>query len=106
MSKTVYLDNNATTRVAPEVVEAMQPFFGEFYGNPSSMHAFGGQVARPMEEARAKLAALIGADPGPPIDDATEFDRLHVITISGDHQVTSRIERYGASSPQAEKPVP
>lgn len=63
MSRTVYLDNNATTRVAPEVVEAMQPFFDELYGNPSSMHAFGGQVARPMEEARAKLAALIGADP-------------------------------------------
>lgn len=63
MNRTVYLDNNATTRVAPEVVEAMQPYFGELYGNPSSMHAFGGQVARPMEEARARLAALIGADP-------------------------------------------
>ena len=40
MSKTVYFDNNATTQVAPEVREAMMPFFGELYGNPSSMHAF------------------------------------------------------------------
>ena len=40
----VYMDNNATTRVAPEVVEEMTPYFSEFYGNPSSMHTFGGQV--------------------------------------------------------------
>ena len=44
MNKVVYLDNNATTRIAPEVVEAMMPFFGDRYGNPSSMHAFGGEV--------------------------------------------------------------
>ena len=59
----VYLDNNATTQVAPEVVEAMQPFFTDLWGNPSSMHYFGGQVARHIEGARAKIAALIGADP-------------------------------------------
>ncbi len=64
MSRVVYLDNNATTQVAPEVVEAMLPFFGTLYGNPSSMHAFGGQVARPVEEARAHVAALLNADPG------------------------------------------
>jgi len=63
MIRTFYFDNNATTRVAPEVIEAMQPYFGELYGNPSSMHAFGGQVAGPVEEARAKVAALIGAEP-------------------------------------------
>ncbi len=61
--KTVYLDNNATTRVAPEVQEAMLPFFGELYGNPSSMHAFGGQVAKHLEAAREEVARFINADP-------------------------------------------
>ncbi len=61
--RTVYLDNNATTRVADEVTAAMLPFFGELWGNPSSMHFFGGQVARHVEQAREKVAALIGADP-------------------------------------------
>jgi cysteine desulfurase len=59
----VYLDNNATTCVAPEVRDAMLPFFTELWGNPSSMHAFGGRVARHVEEARALVAALLGADP-------------------------------------------
>lgn len=63
MSKVVYLDNNATTRTAPEVVEAMIPFFSEKYGNPSSMHEFGGAVARPVADARSSLAGLLGADP-------------------------------------------
>ena len=63
MSKTVYFDNNATTRVAPEVVEAMQPFFGELYGNPSSMHAFGGQVARHLDRAREEVAAFLNCSP-------------------------------------------
>ena len=61
--RTVYLDNNATTQVAPEVTDAMLPFFSELWGNPSSMHFFGGQVARHVEQAREKVAALIGADP-------------------------------------------
>lgn len=61
--KNVYLDNNATTRVAPEVTEAMLPFFHDFWGNPSSMHYFGGQVGRHVENARAQVAALINADP-------------------------------------------
>jgi len=61
--KNVYLDNNATTQVAPEVVEAMMPFFKELWGNPSSMHAFGGGVKRHMEKAREQVAALINADP-------------------------------------------
>ncbi len=59
--KTVYLDNNATSAIAPEVVEAMTPYFGEFYGNPSSAHFFGGQVHRHVEKARQKLAGLLGA---------------------------------------------
>jgi cysteine desulfurase len=61
--KPVYLDNNATTAVAPEVLEAMLPYYRDLYGNPSSMHTFGGQVHRTLEEARARVAALIGADP-------------------------------------------
>ncbi len=58
----IYLDNNATTEVAPEVLEAMFPYYRDLYGNPSSMHTFGGQVHRKIEEARAQVAALIGAD--------------------------------------------
>ena len=59
----VYLDNNATTRVAPEVIEAMAPFFKDLWGNPSSMHAFGGQVRKHVDQAREQVAALLQADP-------------------------------------------
>ena len=59
--KTIYLDNNATTRVAPEVLEAMLPFFCERYGNPSSIHRFGGTVAAEVESARRHVAELLGA---------------------------------------------
>jgi cysteine desulfurase len=58
-----YFDNNATTRVAPEVVEAMLPFLSENWGNPSSAYTFGRQVGRHLDAARAKVAALINADP-------------------------------------------
>ena len=60
--KAVYFDNNATTRVAPEVRDAMLPFLDEFYANPSSIHRFGGQLAACVEEARTKMAALLGAE--------------------------------------------
>jgi len=60
---TIYFDNNATTRVAPEVVEAMLPFLGDLYGNPSSIHNFGGQVAAHVEAARGSVAELLGAEP-------------------------------------------
>ena len=63
MNKIVYLDNNATTRVAPEVVEAMMPFFGERYGNPSSMHAFGGEIAKYLAQARESAAAFLSCEP-------------------------------------------
>ena len=62
MNKVIYLDNNATTRVAPEVVEKMLPFFTERYGNPSSIHSFGGSVMPEIEEARRQVAELIGAN--------------------------------------------
>ena len=61
--KTIYFDNNATTRVADEVLEEIKPYFCELYGNPSSMHTFGGQVGIKIREAREKTAALLGCDP-------------------------------------------
>jgi cysteine desulfurase len=57
----IYLDNNATTRPAPEVVEAMLPFLTEWYGNPSSVHRFGQRARQAVEEARSSVATLIGA---------------------------------------------
>ena len=60
--KTVYVDNNATTMVAPEVSEVMVPYFSEYYGNPSSMHFFGGQVQKKVDEAREKVADFLGAE--------------------------------------------
>jgi cysteine desulfurase len=61
MNSEIYFDNNATTRVAPEVFEAMRPYLNELYGNPSSIHRFGSQVGKKIDEARAQVAALIGA---------------------------------------------
>jgi cysteine desulfurase len=59
----IYVDNNATTKVAPEVLEAMLPYFSDYYGNPSSMHSFGGDVAGAIKTARDNVAKLIGAAP-------------------------------------------
>jgi cysteine desulfurase len=61
--KIYYFDNNATTRVAPEVVDAMLPFLTEWWGNPSSAYRFGKEVAEHIEAARAGVAALINAEP-------------------------------------------
>lgn len=58
----IYLDNNATTRVDPAVVEVMLPFFSEQFGNPSSMHSFGNQVGRAIKQARCQVQALLGAE--------------------------------------------
>ncbi|MBD2298389.1 cysteine desulfurase NifS [Nostoc sp. FACHB-87] len=58
----IYLDNNATTKVDPQVLEAMMPYLTEYYANPSSMHTFGGQLAKAVKTAREQLAALLGAD--------------------------------------------
>lgn len=62
MSKVIYFDNNATTQVAPEVFEAMKPFLTELYGNPSSMHTFGGQVEKYIRNSRQAVANLLGCD--------------------------------------------
>lgn len=61
--KEIYADNNATTRVDEAVFDEMRPYFCELYGNPSSMHFFGGQVQRKIDEARNRTAALLGAQP-------------------------------------------
>ncbi|NET70552.1 MAG: cysteine desulfurase NifS [Sphaerospermopsis sp. SIO1G2] len=58
----IYLDNNATTKVAPQVVEAMLPYLSDYYANPSSMHTFGGQLAKDVKKARENVAALLGAE--------------------------------------------
>jgi cysteine desulfurase len=62
MADGIYLDNNATTMVAPEVVEAMLPFFTEQFGNPSSLHQFGDKVGRALKQARQQVQALLGAE--------------------------------------------
>ena len=106
--ETVYVDNNATTRVAPEVVEAMTPYFSDFYGNPSSMHAFGGSVGAKLKEAREQLASLLGALPEEIVftscgteSDSTAIhaalqsnpDKRHIITTRVEHPaVKNRVE--------------
>ena len=110
--KNVYLDNNATTMVAPEVTEAMMPFFHELWGNPSSMHAFGGQVKEYVEQARGQVASLIGADPTEIVFTScgTESDntalrgaveahgrRSHIITTRVEHPAVLSVCRYLAS---------
>ncbi len=61
--RTVYFDNNATTKVADEVAEEVGPLFCELYGNPSSMHTFGGQISRRIRQAREQVAGLLGCEP-------------------------------------------
>ncbi len=97
--KVVYVDNNATTKVAPEVLEAMLPYFSELYGNPSSMHFFGGQVQKKINEAREQVADFLGADPseiiftscGTESDNAAVFGTLNSYPEKR-HFVTSRVE--------------
>ena len=97
--KTIYLDNNATTQVAPEVLETILPYFHELYGNPSSAHSFGGQVAERLTEARDQVAGLLGARPGEIIftSGGTESDNAAVRSaLAADpekrHIVTSQVE--------------
>ena len=61
MNKVIYLDNNATTMVDPLVADEMLPYFSQYYGNPSSMHNFGGQVAFKIKEARERVKDFLGA---------------------------------------------
>ena len=78
--KPVYLDNTATTRVADEVMAEIMPYFSELYGNPSSMHSFGGQIGQTLKQARARVAALLGCEPSEVIFTAggTESDNTAI----------------------------
>ena len=104
--KTVYVDNNATTRVAPEVLQAMLPYLSEYYGNPSSMHSFGGDVAKKIQAARNSVADLIGATPEEIVftscgteSDSTAImaavhsnpDRRHIITTRVEHPAVKNL---------------
>uniref|UniRef100_UPI004056BCEF cysteine desulfurase NifS n=1 Tax=Candidatus Electronema sp. TaxID=2698783 RepID=UPI004056BCEF len=97
--KVVYMDNNATTRIAPEVLEAMRPYLTEYYGNPSSMHTFGGQVGRAVEKARAQVAELLGAEPSEIIFTScgTESDSTAILSAlqtfpEKRHVITTKVE--------------
>ena len=97
--KTIYVDNNATTRVAPEVFEEMTPYFTELYGNPSSMHFFGGQVQQKVEKARERVAGLLGARPQEIIFTScgTESDNAAIMSAlqcnpEKRHVLTTRVE--------------
>ena len=103
--KTVYLDNNATTQVGEQILEVMLPYFRELYGNPSSMHAFGGQVGRKIRDAREQTAALIGALPDEIIFTScgTESDNTAIRAALATHPdkrhiVTSRVEHPAVKS--------
>ena len=121
-TRMVYFDNNATTRTADEVREAMIPFFGELYGNPSSMHAFGGGVAKYLSQAREKVAEFLNCSPEEIIftSCATESDNtairgaadwfgkeMKVVTTAVEHpavlQPTRRLKAQGFN--QVELPV-
>jgi cysteine desulfurase len=104
--KVIYVDNNATTMVAPEVLDAMLPYFSTNYGNPSSMHSFGGNVAGAINEARDNVAKLIGAQPeevvftscgtesdGTAIRAAIESypDKKHIVTSRVEHPAVKNL---------------
>ena len=98
-SKAIYFDNNATTKVAEEVYEAMQPYFCNLYGNPSSMHTFGGQVGVQVRQARERVADLLGCDPSEVIFTScgTESDStaIHGTLAAVPHRrkvITTRVE--------------
>ena len=108
--RVVYVDNNATTMVAPEVFEAMKPFLQDQYGNPSSMHAFGGKIHKNIDSARENVADLLGAsDPqeiiftscGTESDNTAIMstlrsypDKKHIITTKVEHPAVLNLCKY------------
>ncbi len=101
--KRIYLDHAATTRVDPKVLEAMMPYFVEFFGNPSSIHSFGRDTRKVIEEARGTVAREIGAaEPREIIftGSGSESDNLALRGVAaayrnrGNHIITSAIEHH------------
>jgi cysteine desulfurase len=98
MMRRVYLDNNATTPVLPEVLEAMRPYFGEHFGNASSIHHHGQETRAAVEHARESVAALLGCRASEVVftSGGTEGDNLAIFGLAreGDHVITSTIEHH------------
>ena len=98
MMRRVYLDNNATTPVLPEVLEAMRPYFGERFGNASSIHHHGQETRAAVERARESVAALLGCRASEVVftSGGTEADNLAIFGLArpGDHVITSTIEHH------------
>jgi cysteine desulfurase len=94
----VYLDNNATTPVLPEVLDAMRPYFGQRFGNASSIHHHGQETRAAVEHARESVAALLGCRAAEVVftSGGTESDNLALagLAIAGDHIITSSIEHH------------
>ena len=103
--RSVYMDYAATTPVRPEVLEAMAPYFSERFGNPSSLYALAREAKEAVEEARGRVAAAIGADPGEIFFTAggTEADNWAIkgtaLRGKGNHIVTSAIEHHAVIHP-------
>lgn len=99
MNNVIYLDNNATTMVAPEVIESMIPFYSTYYGNASSMHSFGGQVGKHLSRAREQVAHILNASPDEIVFTScgTESDSTAVFSAmetnpTKRHFITTRVE--------------
>src|SRR3954468_8986264 len=94
----IYLDNNATTPVLPQVLEAMHPYFSEHFGNASSVHRNGQEARTAIEQARDAVARLLGCSASEVVftSGRTEADNLAVFGIvgPGDHVITSAIEHH------------
>lgn len=102
MAKTIYLDNAATTMVNPKVVDAMMPFFTEYYGNPSSIYSFAGKAKEAVEDARAAIAGILGAKTeeiyftggGSESDNWALKATAEMYGSKGKHIITSTIEHH------------
>ena len=102
MDKFIYLDNAATTQVYPEIVDAMTPYFSEYYGNPSAIYSFAGESAKAVDAARQILADGIGAKKeeiyftggGSESDNWALKATVSAYQAKGKHIITTKIEHH------------